>query len=58
VAYVVEKGKLGAVNGQSLVVVGLVAYVGVAYWVDFHANAAEGLHVVSMIDRAFDDRRA
>ena len=33
----------------------VVSYVGVAYWVDFHANAAEGLHVVSMIDRAFGE---
>ncbi len=53
ISYFIEKVKIDAINTESLIVILLLTYCILAYFIDFHANAAEGIHVASVLERNF-----
>ncbi len=53
ICYFIEKSKINAINVDSLIVIILLTYCVLAYFIDFHANAAEGIHVTSVLERDF-----
>lgn len=53
ICYFIEKNRIDAINFESLIVILLLTYCILAYFIDFHANAAEGIHVTSVLERHF-----
>ncbi len=52
IAYFLEKGAVGSINLLSLFIIALLSYCILSFFVDLHADLAEGIQITYLIDES------
>ena len=54
ICYGIMKGKIDGISTWSLFLIIFLAYCVVTYFIDIHADAAEGLQIAYLLDQNFE----